>query len=168
MTEKTETYNRVSFIGRWDATLLTLWAAWEAEVDHLPPPSPSLQVSPLCGMIHGWCRLTEQRDSSDHRQLNSSEQPETLAPGCAVSRYLSAKCQPQLCSLSDEKLKERHGERREGGGRDKGRPRHFLPKKHLCQQQKYVVQRLPQEPAWDLAKDCRCSLLCCIQKLSFD
>lgn len=62
---------------------------------------------PQCKMIHGWCRLTQQYNSSHHWEVNSSEQPEPLAPGSAGSCHLSAKCQPQ-CSLRWEiKRKER-------------------------------------------------------------
>ena len=86
--------------------------------------SPPLQ----CWMIHGWCRLREQCGSSDHWELNSCEQPETLAPGCAVSCYLSAKCQPQPCSLSDEKLKKK-GRGNEGEMRAASVT---VCQKHLC------------------------------------
>lgn len=61
---------------------------------------------PQCKMIHGWCRLTQQYNSSHHWEVNSSEQPEPLAPGSAGSCHLSAKCQPQRSLRWEIKRKE--------------------------------------------------------------
>ncbi|KAG7240820.1 hypothetical protein INR49_023394 [Caranx melampygus] len=49
-------------------------------------------------VIHGWCSLAEQCESSDHRELDSSEQLETLAPACAV-HYLFAEMKINITDM---------------------------------------------------------------------